>query len=182
LETNLNFPNLESKIIPPYLIQGQALEAELQDTAHYQTAKKHFSQESKNLIFSFHYFVTEKDIDTFMHVNNANYMRFMEDARWDFITKNGYGLEKVHQELKGPVLLESHLRFRRELKNREWIHIYSQIQGRLNEKIYQLKQLIVKDSGVLSCEANMTVGFFHTTERKLIIPPQIWLDAIGVVL
>lgn len=150
--------------------------------AHFATAQKHFPSENQNQIFCYSYLVTEKDIDTFMHVNNANYMRFMEDARWDFITKNGYGLERVREERKGPVLLESHLRFRRELKNREWIHIYSQIHGRLNEKIYQLKQIVIKENGILSCEAMMTIGFFHTDERKLIAPPQIWLDAIGVVL
>ena len=151
-------------------------------SAHKETATRHFLSDNKNEIFCFSYFVTEKDIDTFMHVNNANYLRFMEDARWDFITKNGYGIEKVHKELQGPVLLETNIRFRRELKNREWIHIYSQVHTKLNEKIYQLKQIIVKDNGVLSCDAVMTIGFFHTVERKLIPPPKIWLDAIGIEL
>ncbi len=39
--------------------------------------------------------ILESYLDSFGHVNNAAYLTLFEEARWDFITKNGYGLNKV---------------------------------------------------------------------------------------
>ena len=46
-------------------------------------------------IFSYPLIIKEMDLDTFGHVNNARYLTLFEDARWDLITKNGYGLKKI---------------------------------------------------------------------------------------
>ena len=47
--------------------------------------------------------IKENHLDTFGHVNNAAYLTLYEEARWDFITKNGYGLEVIQNEKKGPM-------------------------------------------------------------------------------
>ena len=39
--------------------------------------------------------IHEAHLDTFGHVNNAKYLEVLEEARWDFITRNGYGLDEV---------------------------------------------------------------------------------------
>ena len=36
--------------------------------------------------------IREQHLDTFGHVNNAKYLEILEEARWDLITGNGYGL------------------------------------------------------------------------------------------
>lgn len=137
--------------------------------------------ELQHTVFEYSYQVSEQDLDSFGHMNNAHYLRLMEQARWDFITKNGYGHKRMNETQKGPVLLEVHLRFRRELKLSEHITIFSQAQE-VKGKIMHLKQWIVKKvSGeqVIAAEAMFTVGFFHFTTRKLLVPDAEWLLACG---
>ena len=63
--------------------------------------------------------IHEAHLDTFGHVNNAKYLEVLEEARWDFITRNGYGLDEVVRTRIGPTILEINLRFQREIKNRQ---------------------------------------------------------------
>jgi acyl-CoA thioester hydrolase len=39
--------------------------------------------------------IKETYLDTFGHVNNAMYLALLEEARWDLITTNGYGLKII---------------------------------------------------------------------------------------
>ena len=66
--------------------------------------------------------IHEQHLDTFGHVNNAAYLQILEEARWDLITRNGYGLDEVHRRRIGPVVLDVELRFRRELRNRQRVN------------------------------------------------------------
>jgi hypothetical protein len=54
--------------------------------------------------------IHEQHLDTFGHVKNTAYLQILEEARWDLITRNGYGLEEVHRRRIGPVVLEARLR------------------------------------------------------------------------
>lgn len=130
---------------------------------------------------SFEYSVQIKEfhLDTFGHVNNAIYMALYEEARWDFITKHGYGLEKIQQEKKGPVILESTIRYRRELINREIIKIVSEPIDPEKSKIMTINQKMLKADGSLASEAVFTVGFMDLKERKLISAPDDWRKACG---
>lgn len=122
--------------------------------------------------------IMEFHLDTFGHVNNAVYMQLYEQARWDFITKNGYGLKEVQGHKKGPVILDSNISFKRELTNREVIKIKSQAVES-NGKIMKIKQSMIKSGDIIASEALYTVGFMDLTLRKLIMPTEQWLKAIG---
>lgn len=137
-----------------------------------------FDKDIPHEIFRYETQVSETELDVFGHVNNANYLRFFEKARWSFINKNGYGLKKIQEEKKGPVLLEVNLKFRRELKAGEDILILSQCQ-KVETKFMTIKQLIIRQDLKLSSEADFFVGFFDLDSRKLIQPPIEWLDAVG---
>jgi YbgC/YbaW family acyl-CoA thioester hydrolase len=130
---------------------------------------------------SFEYSVQIKEfhLDTFGHVNNAVYMALYEEARWDFITKHGYGLEKIQQEKKGPVILESTIRYRKELINREIIKIVSEPIDPVKSKIMTINQKMFKADGSLASDAVFTVGFMDLKERKLILAPEDWRKACG---
>ncbi len=127
------------------------------------------------------YFVTEiseADLDVFGHVNNANYLKLYEQARWDFINKNNYGLDKIQADRKGPVLLEVHLKFRRELKTGHRILVLSQCQ-KIENKFMALRQVMIRDDLKLSSEAIFLIGFFDLDSRKLIQATPDWLSAVG---
>ena len=128
--------------------------------------------------FEYKFQVLEHHLDTFGHVNNASYLALYEEARWDFITKNGYGLDVTMKEKKGPVILDVHCRYKREIINREIITITSQA-FEMRGKIGKIKQEMIKENGEVASDATFTIGFMDFKERKLITPTDRWLKAVG---
>ena len=128
--------------------------------------------------FKYELQILEKHLDSFGHVNNAVYLELLEEARWDFITQNGYGLQRVKSEQKGPVVLEINMKFRKELLNREKVTIESSPVGKAS-KIMQIEQTIIKENGDIAFIALLTVGFMDLKLRKLIELPEDWKKAIG---
>src|SRR3984885_14489467 len=102
-------------------------------------------------IFSYPIMIKETYLDTFGHVNNAMYLTLFEQARWDFITKNGYGLKKIQETGIGPTILQIKLTFLKELRLREKITIETQLLS-YEKKIGKLFQKMIRD-GEVCCEA-----------------------------
>lgn len=135
---------------------------------------------SENTKFEYEVLIQEFHLDSFGHVNNAVYVELYEEARWDFITKNGFGLDYIQKHQMGPVILDLQVRFKRELKNRERIKIVSCTKEIVSPKIMVLEQTMFKPDGKVASEAIFTVGFFDMKERKLVNSSPEWLKAIGV--
>lgn len=131
----------------------------------------------ENRIFEYPMIIKEHHLDTFGHVNNATYLEIFEEARWQFITDNGYGLDKVKSTGLGPVVLEINIRFIKELKNREEIIIHSTTM-QYETKVGKIKQWITDSNGDRCSELEMTVGLFDTKNRKLVLPTDDWKKAI----
>jgi YbgC/YbaW family acyl-CoA thioester hydrolase len=91
-------------------------------------------------------FIREANLDSFGHVNNAQYLVLFEEARWDRVTSHGYGLKEVRKNQIGSVVLECSVRFRRELTLRENIVIRTRIQA-IRYKMVTLHQEILKENG-----------------------------------
>ena len=130
--------------------------------------------------FEYEVQIKEMHLDSFGHVNNAAYVMLYEEARWDFITRNGFGLDYVLKNQIGPVILDLQVRFKRELKNRETIKILSKTVEVISPKIMVLDQKMVNADGKIASEAKFTVGFFDLKERKLIEANSDWLKAVGI--
>lgn len=127
---------------------------------------------------SYELVIKEHHLDTFGHVNNAIYLQLFEEARWEFITSRGYGLQEVMKYKKGPVILEANIKFLKELKLREMIKITFEALP-TKSKIIQIKQQMIKSNGDVSSELLVTVGFFDLVERKLISPTEEWLKVLN---
>ncbi len=130
--------------------------------------------------FEYQTVILEQHLDSFGHVNNAKYLELYEETRWDFITRNGYGLKEVVAKQQGPIVLDVSCRFRKELVNREVITIKSESMP-WKGKIGKIKQEIYKENGELASDATFTFGFMDFASRKLITPPNEWLRAIGLI-
>ncbi len=128
-------------------------------------------------IFSYPLCIKETHLDVFGHVNNAMYLTLFEEARWDFLNKNGYNLKKIIETGLGPTILEITINFSKELRAREEIIIESQLISYKN-KIGKLTQKIIRADEVCST-AEFTIGLFDIKERKLVLPTVEWLSAIG---
>jgi YbgC/YbaW family acyl-CoA thioester hydrolase len=124
--------------------------------------------------------IRESHLDTFGHVNNAAYLALFEEARWEIITKNGYGLNEIQREQIGPVLLEVELKFLREVRNRELITIRSSVGPQGNSKKTQLfHQAMVNQAGEVAVQARILFGLFDLRTRRLIEPTDKWKQALG---
>ena len=130
-------------------------------------------------LFTYEMTILEHHLDTFCHVNNATYFQIYEEARWDFATKNGFGLERVRTEKVGPVIVEAHVYFRRELKSRDKIVIKSESTGMKNTFLMGMKQWIEKSDGEVASRLEIVVGLFYMEKRALIRPTEAWLNAMG---
>jgi acyl-CoA thioester hydrolase len=103
----------------------------------------------------------------------------MEEARWEWITRGGYGLSEIAQRRQGPTLLECTLRFRRELRNRQVVRVRSWVEDYVG-KVATVRQDMFSDEVQPSCSATMLMGLFDVEARKLIVPSAEWLACLGL--
>ena len=122
--------------------------------------------------------IREGHLDTFGHMNNATYLQILEEARWDILNQNGYGLDYIRKSGMGPTILEVTLRFKRELKVLQKVTIRSQLKS-YEGKVAVFEQLILNDAGETCCEAIFKFGLFDTTSRRLVLPTPEWSKALG---
>jgi len=132
-----------------------------------------------NRVFEQSIVIREGHLDTFGHVNNARYLEIFEQARWDLITDNGFGLEYVQSSGTGPVILELTLRFLREIKNRQHMLVRSFVES-YEGKIGRMTQQLIDDDEQICCEGKFVIAQWDTRTRKLILPTPEWRAAIGL--
>lgn len=125
------------------------------------------------------YLIKEIHTDLFGHVNNATYLELFEEARWDLIVRNGFGIPEIRKLGVGPVILECNLKFLREIHPREEVTITVE-PLEYTGKVGKLRQQILKTNGEVSCDAIFTFGLFDLKNRKLIEPTAEWKRAIGM--
>ena len=130
-------------------------------------------------VFEYELTIREGHLDSFGHVNNAVYLQLFEEARWQIVTEGGYGLERVRETQIGPTILDIHLQFRREIRNRERIVIRTFVAA-ASSKTMTLRQAMVNAKGEEACIADFVIGLFDLKARRLIEPTDDWKRAVGV--
>ncbi len=128
-------------------------------------------------IHSFSCTIHETNLDVFGHMNNAAYLRLFEEARWELMASNNYGLQVIKASGLGPTILEITIKFLRELNARNQVRIESEVLS-YHKKIGKLEQRLFRGEE-LCCTAVFTIGLFSLTERRLVLPTPEWLLAIG---
>ena len=123
--------------------------------------------------------VLEAHLDTFGHVNHAKYLELLEEARWDLITHNGFGLKEIQKIGIGPVILEVKIEFKRELRLRQKIVIETELLS-YTRKIATVHQKILNEDHKVCAQADIVLGLYDLHKRKLVTPIPAWLKAIGI--
>lgn len=129
--------------------------------------------------YTYEVLIRESHLDTFGHMNNAAYLVLFEEARWDYITRNGYGLKEVQRLQQGPVVLELSMKFRKEIGLREKITITMELVE-TKGKISRFRQQMLKEDGTVATELELVFGLFDLKARRLIDPTPAWKKAMGV--
>ena len=123
--------------------------------------------------------ILECHLDFFGHVNHATYLILFEQARWDLITSNGYGVDKIKSTGCGPVILDLNMQFIKELRLRNEIIIQTYVTD-YQGKVGQVEQVMQDKQNISYCQLTLHFGLFDLHERKLIKPTPEWLRALAI--
>ena len=119
--------------------------------------------------------VRAEQVDSYGHVNNAQYLQMFELARWEWIGPWG-GNKALAEELGvGPIVIEITVRFLKELKLGDNLVVKSKREGHLG-RIFRIDHEIIDPSGECACRANFRMGFMNLNTRRLVEPPHLWRE------
>lgn len=127
---------------------------------------------------TFEFVLQETDLDTFGHLNHANYLVLFEQARWHWITSGGFGLSKIQELQVGPTILGVQVQYKREIKHRERIQILSWCPE-WRGKVGTVAQKMMNERGEECCRIELKIALFDMQKRKIIAPLPEWLSAVG---
>jgi acyl-CoA thioester hydrolase len=107
-------------------------------------------------------------------------MVLLEEARWDMIGSGGWTAERVAAERKGPVILDAHLRFKREVAQGELLQVETWAVE-CGERLFSLQQRMRKADGSEACLAEFVFCFFDLERRRMIPPPESFHAAMRLL-
>jgi YbgC/YbaW family acyl-CoA thioester hydrolase len=123
--------------------------------------------------------VTDDQIDMLSHLNNAAYLEIFEAARWAVLEETGMSWDTLARTGVGPVILEVHLQFRREVGLGEALVIESTFVP-LTARRFLVKQKMSDKAGMLRASAEIHSGFLDVRARRMVEPPIEMLTALGI--
>jgi acyl-CoA thioester hydrolase len=131
--------------------------------------------------FSTRIAVRSYELDALGHLNHAVYHQYAEVARVEAFEAAGCRWEHLIERNSGPVLLETHVVFRRELRKGDVVDVTCAAKFGTG-KTFQLEQRITKLDGTLAAEITCTFGLMDLHARKLLPDPAAVLTAAGMDL
>jgi acyl-CoA thioester hydrolase len=118
------------------------------------------------------------ELDALGHVNQAVYHSYAEISRMEMFTASGCRVDELMADEKAPVLLESQVAFRKELRGGDEVAVTCAITFGTG-KTFRMDSRILKLDGTLSAEINCTCGLMDLRARKLLADPQSYFLAAG---
>lgn len=112
-------------------------------------------------------------LDVFQHVNNARYLEFLEEARWDFFEQVGLTPLFLDNGL-GMAVVNININYRHSAKLNDLIEITTSFQS-INQRSAVISQLITRHgTDQVIADAHITfVGFDLTQGKSVPFSPAI---------
>ncbi|MEU9286211.1 acyl-CoA thioesterase [Streptomyces sp. NPDC048275] len=112
------------------------------------------------------------------HLNQSVYLQYAEHARWCLIAEAGIGQADLIAKGVGPVVLETTIRFLRELRAGEETEVTCGfIWG--EGKTHRVEQTIRKADGTVAAEFTVVGGLLDLKERRLVADPREYFRALA---
>ncbi len=110
------------------------------------------------------------ELDTNGHLNQAVYMLYAEHARRECVRAAGIAEDKEQSARVGPVVLETTIRFRRELRGGDEVDVSCEfIWG--EGKTFRITQEIRRVDGTVAAELDAVLGVLDLEARRLVPDP-----------
>jgi len=94
--------------------------------------------------------------DRFGHVNNARYLEFLEEGRWDYLDargpKDGFVALGVF-----PVVVGLSISYRRPSSAGDEVHVSTRVAKVSSRKIVMRQSIVQVSTGKLCCEADVSI-------------------------
>ncbi|NUS43441.1 MAG: acyl-CoA thioesterase [Mycobacteriaceae bacterium] len=110
------------------------------------------------------------ELDTQGHLNQAVYLNYAEHARWELLRAAGLGQDKLIASGVGPVVLETTIKYRSELRGGDEVTVSCEFEWS-GGKVFRIRQEIRKADGSLAAEVTAVGGLLDLAERKLVPNP-----------
>jgi len=120
--------------------------------------------------------------DRFGHVNNARYLEFLEEGRWDYLDAKGpdggFAALGVF-----PVVVNLNISYRRPASAGDRLRVQTDVAETGSRKIVMHQEITQLHTGKLCCEADITVVLVDSkTGRPAVLDERIlaaWPDLIS---
>ena len=117
--------------------------------------------------------------DRFGHVNNARYLEFLEEGRWDYLDERGP--QEGFQALGVfPVVAHLSISYRRPTSAGDTLRITTRVSETSSRKIVMHQTIHQEETGKLCCEADVSIVLVDAeTGRPAILSDEIitaWPD------
>ncbi len=123
------------------------------------------------------------DIDYNQHMRNAAYLGCSEECRVRFLEKQGWTMDKFMKHRIGPVVLEEHLIYKKELKPQEAFRVDLSLAGMTSDgRRFKIRNRFFRaQDGALCAVVDSVALWFDLSTRKPLNPVtpdlrDIWLS------
>ncbi|MGX9884835.1 acyl-CoA thioesterase [Streptomyces sp. NPDC002276] len=111
------------------------------------------------------------ETDSLGHLNQSVYLQYAEHARWELLQAAGVGQTELLAEGIAPVVLETTIRYLRELRAGEDVEVSCVFEWG-EGKTFRVTQTITKTDGTISAEVASVGGLLDLKERRLAAQPR----------
>ncbi len=122
------------------------------------------------------------DMDFNQHMRNAAYLACSEETRLGYMSKNAWTVEELFRRRIGPVVLEEHLVYKKEIKLHESFNVDLMLAGVTADgrRIKVRNRFFRASDGVLCAVVESVVLWLDLAARKAIQPlpelAKLWMD------
>jgi acyl-CoA thioester hydrolase len=127
-------------------------------------------QEALEKIFSYQFYVRAYELDSFGHVNNAVYINYLEQARWEIVHQLGL-LELLQEQKSFLVVVETTIKYVKELRMFDRCRVETKMFGR--GFFIDFKQDIFDAQNEKVAKAKIKCLFLDENRRPVDIPEQV---------
>ncbi|HAR44181.1 MAG TPA: hypothetical protein DCS07_16375 [Bdellovibrionales bacterium] len=110
------------------------------------------------------------ELDSFGHVNNAVYLRYLEHARWKMLEEEGITLKKIRASKRWPVISRVEISYKRPLFMGDAIEIETRIVSH-QKASFTIEQRIFRQ-GTLVSDAKLKSVVVDETGRPVGLPEE----------
>lgn len=123
------------------------------------------------------------DVDANRHLANTAYSAYMVHTRMSFLTDNGVTLESFVAANIGPVILNEHLHYIRELLPTETVNVDVELGGLSEDKRFvQFNHHVYNQAGKIAAYGEVLIAWISLETRKMVVPPDDWNRVIDAMV